>query len=735
MVYYVAAFSLLLHLLFWGSGLALLITPRVWRRYWLYFATACGLALQSAVVWLAANHTDLPGTLAYAKASLIIPATLLGCAIRVRGWPLVRDGFRKAAGVLAIMAVVLGGLMIPASSASKTLTSMSLGSCDAADYAAGARVLTEFSRHDRTGFMGLTEVVHLHSVDNFFDHWTRLNHFTPSALLALNNAVFGWEFYETVSVMAAVAVVAAIPLVFWAARTLFGFGPLSAGLLALLYGVNPVTLYSVWHVAIAQTLAATAIVLLTWCALDLWRHGVSRCRTWSRVGLLLVAYWLLLGSYNFILLVCLVPAVAFVGGQALWRRQWKRFAAWCLCILAPLMVAAVVFFERTAGLAERFLLFQEHDFGWRIPPLLIDGWLGLVKDIHLNRLDSPAGMLLAAAFALLLIAALIRSLRLGWTQAFFAVCTVVPIAVGYGFLQLRGMRLGTNASYDAYKLLAVFHPLILGSLCFWLSRPLLRQAAWRWLAAVAAAVVLVGNLKTAHQSALIMESPPLIVDRDLARVQEIESEPRITSVNMRIADFWTRLWSNAFLLRTPQYFANYTYEGRRDTELKGDWDLLGGLVQIHMPDRNDGQLIGARFSAIRTSSQHYLRTELGEGWFERESAPQSAPWRWTKGDSSLLVDNPHDYPLNVAVRLRGRSLVRRDIQLWRNGELLRRFNMPTETQTINVPAFELLPGRNVLEFRSSLPPTKPGPGDSRLLGMMVHAIDLIVMPRGSGIAR
>ena len=46
----------------------------------------------------------------------------------------------------------------------------------------------EFAKYDREGFLGLTEVVRVASVDNFFDYWLRLNHFTPSALIALNGS-------------------------------------------------------------------------------------------------------------------------------------------------------------------------------------------------------------------------------------------------------------------------------------------------------------------------------------------------------------------------------------------------------------------------------------------------------------------------------------------------------------------------------------------------------------------
>lgn len=729
MLYLVAAFSLLLHIVFWGAGLALLVTPRRWLKYWAFFATAAGIALQSAVVWFAAVHTDLPGAQSYGQASLLIPIGLLAWAFRLRGWIEMRDGLRRAAGPYALAAIVLVGMVIPASSASKVLTTMSLGSLDAADYAAGARVLGEFARGDRTGFLGLTEVVQLHSVDNFFEHWTRLNHFTPAALLALNNAVFGWKIYETVTVMAAVLVAAAIPLVFWIGRSLFGFGPIAAGWLALLYGVNPVTLYSVWHVALGQTLAAIGIALLTWCAVDAWRQRLDWRQAPAVAGLLAVSFWILLGSYNFILVVCLVPAVAYVGAQVIGSRRWRPALAWAGVISIPLGATVVVFFERTAGLVERFLLFQQYDFGWKIPLLLTDGWLGLVRDIHLERHDGVLGLVLTVVFSVLLIVAIFRGVRERESGAFLALSAVLPIAVGYAFLQFRGASLGTNASYDAYKLLAVFHPLVLGGLCYWMSRPLLSGTGWRAVAMVAASFVLAGNLRTAYASAIRMESPPLIVDEDLVVVTQLEARPDVTSVNMRIADFWTRLWTNAFILKKEQYFSQYSYEGRRNTELKGEWDLIGGLVQVRLPERGgDGMVLGPRFSLLRTNSPHFMRVQLQGGWFDRESAPSSAPWRWTQGDASIAIENPHPYPLRVTFSLRGRSLVRRDVQVWLNGQMQRRFNLGVEFQTVSLPPIDLEPGENVLELRSSVPPGRSS-GDSRLLGIMVQGMDFMIIPR------
>ena len=115
-------------------------------------------------------------------------------------------------GVVWLASVgVLGLLVVPLAWASKGLTTLSLASCDAGDYAAGARVLQEFARTDRSGFLGLTEVVRVHGADNFFEYWTRLNHFTPSALIAFNGSVLGCTPDELTSLLTMVLLAGSLP--------------------------------------------------------------------------------------------------------------------------------------------------------------------------------------------------------------------------------------------------------------------------------------------------------------------------------------------------------------------------------------------------------------------------------------------------------------------------------------------------------------------------------------------
>jgi hypothetical protein len=218
--------------------------------------------------------------------------------------------------VWAAVGGCLALLVLPLLLASPGLTTISLGSCDAADYAAGARVLMEFAASSREGFLGLTEVVRVMSVDNFFDYWLRLNHFTPSALLALNGAVLACAPHELVSLLSMVLVAGGLPVVFWVARAVIGYSGGVSVIVAALYGINPILWYAVAHVSPGQLLAAPAVALLTWAGVALWRGRLTWRRGARLAPVLAIGYWLVLGSYNFFILVCLVPAFAYAGGLA-----------------------------------------------------------------------------------------------------------------------------------------------------------------------------------------------------------------------------------------------------------------------------------------------------------------------------------------------------------------------------------------------------------------------------------
>lgn len=730
MDYFLTAFGLLLHVVGWGAGAAVLLAPRRWRRFWPIFAPVAGMALQSLVVWLGA-YADLAGTNAYGRWSELIPLALLIVALWQNGRGAFAKGLRAVGRLSAlwlVMIVTLGFLTYPLSHASKALTTSSLGSCDAADYAAGARVLQEFSHHDRSGFIGLTRVVQVRSVDNFFDFWLRLNHFTPSALIALNGAVFGLAPYQIVSVFTAVLLVLSLPLVFWLARTLLGLSAGAALMAAACYGFSPLLWYAVYQVAIGQIIAAQAIALLTWCGVMLWRREPTWRAGLGFSGLLFVAYALILGAYNFILLVCWVPAIAYAGGLAIWTGAYARFARWVACMAVPLALAGVAFPQRVWGLAERFSLFRQYDFGWRIPLLTPEGWIGVVHGVTLRAVENSWRAIFAAAVIVLLGIALVRAARRRPRTAYLAICLSAPILVGYGFLVWRGLHLNTNASYDAYKLLSVFFPALLCVMLYWLTLLHARAAVVRGAALVLAVVVISFNLRAASDFITQMKAPPLIVDQGIVDVQRIESMPEVTSLNMRIPDFWTRLWANSFLLKRPQYFLTHTYEGRLNTPLTGEWDLNGGTLQVQLPETKEWIPFNPIFALVHTHGAHYVHASFGEGWYELERLPHSMTrWHWTKGDASFFLSNGQSRPLRFTMRLSLRSLVPRTVRFYLEGREVAKVDVSTQLSVVQTPPIVLPPGDFSIYLRSDQPAVPAGPGDSRLLGFAAYSIDLEVL--------
>ena len=726
MMYFALAFGLLLHVLFWGAGLAVLAMPRPWRRFWPVLVVPAGFGLQSAVVWAGA-FANLPGTNFYAWWSELIPAALLALAWRRRG---LRTGCRDA-GRFGVMAAVtagcLGLIVLPLAFAAKGLTTISLGSCDAGDYAAGARVLMEFARSDRTGFLGLTEVVRVASTDNFFDFWLRLNHFTPSALIAFNGTILDCAPHELTGVLTALVFVSTLPLVFWLARAVMRYGSPVSIAIALLYGLSPVGWYAVAHVAIGQLLAAQAIALITWAGVALWRGRLGGRRGVAFGGVMVVGYALVLGSYNFILLVGLVPALAFAGGSAIWHGVWRRLGVWALAMLVPLAVAGAIFAERVAGLVERFRLFRAFDFGWRIPALTPEGWLGMVSGPELQPWRFLGlRWLLAAAVVAMLGWTFARAVRLRRDGAWTAACLAVPVLIGYGYLEARGAWLGTNASYDAYKLFAVFYPGLLAACCWWvtLRRGSQRLGEWLMVAALAA-VVLAFNVVADGMFAFAMVKAPLVVDRELKQLRTIEAMPDVKSVNLLLPDMWSRLWANEFLLRKPQYYLTHTYEGRLNTPLRGDWDLVSSLVAVKLC--GDGvRQITPRYTLVDTRSPDFLRVRQFDGWNAEESAAKTNErWQWTKGDATLRIENPHAYAVAVDCTLDGWAPGGSDWTLaTAGGAAPAVVHLGPERTKTRFPKIVVPPGVSTLVLHAQQPPVSEVAGDTRALGVCVFGLEL-----------
>ena len=98
----------------------------------------------------APNWAGVPGTDTYARMSLVIPMLLLAAGARRAGGRNVRADLRRFRAVSAVTVGCLLLLALPLAILSGRPTTVSLGSCDAADYAAGARRPSSLARAVRS---------------------------------------------------------------------------------------------------------------------------------------------------------------------------------------------------------------------------------------------------------------------------------------------------------------------------------------------------------------------------------------------------------------------------------------------------------------------------------------------------------------------------------------------------------------------------------------------------------
>ena len=723
MFVYLLALALWLHLFFWGAPLAWCVAPRRWQRFWPLFALPAGLTLQSVVVWCA-SLADLKGTNSYAYFAEAIPLILGGVVLLQIGFKKWADNLTASLGVLVVSVTVFLVLAMPYARyyPHHGLTTASLGSCDAADYAGGARAFMEFARSDRVGFLGLTEVTQVMSIDHFFEFYLRSMHFTPCAIIAFNGTIFHYATYEIVGLISALFLASAVPIVFLISRSLVGIRGLPSVGVALLFGLSPINWYAVYQTAMAHLLAAQAIGLLTWAAWNLWKQGIHAKGGIRYFGVMLVANALLLGSYSFIVVICLIPAIGFAGGMAVCTQQWKRFAHWLLWTLLPLGAAGLIFFLRVASIPERFAILKKYDMGWKIPYLGPESWLGVVKDALLESIPEPYHSLSIVLLVIALVLSVIAC-KGGKRALLYRVgCLSIPALLGSLYLYLQGTNWGegSNRSYNAYKLFCVFYPGILPCLCIWAVLAY-RRVAERIFFWVLVVLLTFGVARADLQFKAAMKNPPHLVERDLMDIQSVEQRPEVTSVNMMIPDMWSRLWANAFLLKKPQYFPTHTYEGRMNTPLRGTWDLNGGVFDLTLP-HGESMDINRNYSLTQVTSPSFVRIALGDGWHdpERLRRPRTINWVWSKGDATLQISNPHATAFKASLHFEVRSAKARDISIWGQQRKLAETMLGSDVKTIEIPNFEIAPGENKIELRSQIPAVSPNPNDCRLLGFALY---------------
>lgn len=711
-----------------GAPVACLVLPRRWRMHWPAVAPLSGAALVSLVAWTAIAFGDrlTPGWV----WSVVLVAGVAGAVVlgrdRGRAVRRVLGGFVRHLLVTVLALAVLYSLAEPLVGARLGLTTVSLGSCDAPDYAAGATLMRDVDPDDLSGFNGQTETVSLRSVDTFYGHWLRLNHFAPAALLAWFSVLFDLPIFKLVTSLGVALHASAVPAVFWLARAALRLGPAPSLAVAASWGLSAPAVYGVAQVALGQIMVVPAVAVLTWAGMRVFREARDSATALRWLPIAAIGFVVLVAAYTFALVFVLTPLAAGLVWLGWHRRAGARRLVRTTAVGAgALACVGAVFLERMIGLADRFAQFEAVDFGWYIPVFTPERWLGWFGDAGLGAGSGPWGWLLVAWVASAWMGYAVTEWRRDRHTIGVAGAWLAAGGAGYAMLAIKGIEEGSNELYNAYKVFALLQPLSLAALALPLRAMQRGTHAVRILGSVTACALVAVHAAGAASARDALRRPSLWVDKPLASIEQIAARDEVESVNMLLEPMWARLWANGMLLNKRQYFRTETYEGRRATELRGAWNLRDGLLRIHAGGA-DTIVLGGGYHLVRASAEHALAIDLGPGWHPPEGGG-AARWCWSSGREARIefTAPAANAGLQVTLHLQGNGS--RTVEVgWESAhDPAWSGRIGSQVQAIELPVHRPGAGAAHLRIRTMEPAFSP-PGDGRTLGFALHGVDVVV---------
>lgn len=718
-----------------GLGLTLLICPAVFRKYRLFLSPIVGYCYLTLAAWWCYRF-DLPGTDMYAPALLVPPFFLLYYALVRRR----KKGEEETSRLLSLelsaaLAVgVVGFLMIsaPLIKTTSELTSMSLGNNDIGNYSAVSRYFKSFARSDVTGYLGQDER----------NKWLADEAVSGAYVsTAIAGSLFALETYQVQNMNTHVFFLFSI-LVFYAlAREIFKYNHYPALGITALYGLNPIIYFTAYQVFEAQMLA-TALAL---CLILINVKAINDCRSfrdyYAYVPLAVLLNWGVIITYPHMFPFVYVPIVVYLSLICFFAKSSKTSINWALFLVVSLIAALALAPSRAPSLVSYFFLMANVDAGFFVATLSPECWYG----ITFCRLD---GLPKALPLRLVLSVPLILIFAFGFVSAYrkdkkvflLAAAATLPILAGYlllSFLDRQADFMGEHdliGGYKSYKLLSFFLPLILLGLSVAFRDVELPPKTRAGSVLGVILIVLVGcSAVSAYAGVKLMTESHRTVGKSLYDLKRIESNSRVQSINIFDSDWWDVMWEANFLLRKKLYFRVGTYYP--SSSLDGDWNLRAINSAAFRSDDNLLTIIGFEkdddvetipvnesYVLEKVGAHGLLTVQFGEGWYESEGDHR---WTGRKSAPAILI-------LKCAV---GNRVV--DLHLkYRPMDSRNSFSVYLNENKIGdcagqdcVIKGQVLKYKNILEFKSSLPPVLPGtiiPGndDQRTLSYAFSAIEI-----------
>ena len=709
-----------------GLGLTSLFCPNTLRRYIPLLAPLIGYSYLTLAGWYCYN-LNLGGTDVYALYILGFPTLLLLFILLIKRAKLAKylQSVFYDHDLLTACAISLLGLLIislPLLSSDSSLNSISIGNVDPANYAVLSRYLKEFPRSEAIGFFAQQSgPIKWHIEESVFGAF--LSTSFCASLLSL-------EVYQIQSMTIHIFFAFSITLVYVIARQVFQYNYWGASGVTILYALNPILYYTIYHGFQAQIIG-TSVSL---CVLLLNVEAIHNCERLSDyykyIPFSVLLNWGFSLTYPHMLLLFYAPLVLYLAWYSLNKQSWRLFIYQSLFILVSLVIMSTLSIHRFQALLNYFFRMKDAEAGWSVtfiaPSELFTGF----KDKN-NFYEILVTVILSS----LVIGLIYR----GFTQArkanirpFILGCSLALTSYA-GCLVLSLLLLTSGAplgGYKAYKLISFFLPQVLIS-CLLLFQNLpinfrLKEARFFTILCI---VVFIGNYDLTAETIKTHGS----VTQPLIDLQKIENDTSIKSINLLDEDAWQMAWQSYFLARKDLYFKNPEYYANPSgSSLNGEWNLINldraknpgskavpNILKVKRftPNPSTSKIINSSYRLEKANSS--LWASFGKGWYNNE---ETLIWNGRESNSSEIKINSPSNNLSVDVKLLYSPLKPDD-------RLSVYLNQKKVADCLNnkfcqIQKLVLNNGNNNLEFKASLMPSPPGYWDARTLSYAFSSIEI-----------
>lgn len=738
--YILYSIGILLLYIFCGIGLTFLLCPKNLERYSLFFSPFVGLVYLSYSGLFFADFSTL-GSNSYALWLLFPPLVLLiisGVIKKDRIGELFSPFQKDNLSLIGICIIIFLGISTPFLFKLNTLTTMSLGNNDIAQYAAVSKFLTQSS------FIQ----TQMHVYPYFVKVSQTGAHFSAYFSTAIPSSLLSIDPYKIQNIVLNLFYVFTLPIVFILGTEIFEFKKSVALIITLLTGLSFHLIYINYNGFLGQVLGLGIFLSL----FIITMYSFLNCNTFSSflpyIPLTTLFTLGLFIGYSPLLMLYYIPILMFLILVSVSSKSGSYLLTASLYLLVTLfltfLISPFTFIEVLSD-----LWIYNTILGWEMQVLSPASAFGLVGDnlvlaghiigMQLNPIADGAISLLIVLIVLL---SLIHLYKVKRRLFYLSISYISFFLVLYSYLEFQEISSPgiTGESYKAYKLFTYFIPImLLSGLSYFRNFEILsvkKISKSHIIGIIFLFLLVLGNIWSASVIIMGNNEKGITINKNIIDLQKITQMENVTSINVDIPPFWDQMWAYYFLFMDKTLYLKYDsyYQASPSS---GEWTLeptapsdIVTVLNTEPPSIikiNNGYFL----TKNNLEGENNLNVVLAKGWYGPESNTKGIVWRWTGANNedpaiNLYAQNETrqvDFILNFLA-----TDANNNFSVFLDGKKTADCN-ESDVNNINSCVFSALSlskGEHELVFKSKLPARIYGRGDPRMLSYAFTNIRIVV---------